>query len=704
MGLKQDIVIVNEFSTKTANGGTRGGSPGAYVMRYMARKGATEDLTPVRLQDNDLYVTRYMARAEATEAFDSVSRIKDGMREAQGLGGVAFGATGRYDDGDISMSDRKVRAVSKDIQEQFEQGKTVMKTVISFDHEYLRRTGVIDEDFELEKAGDYRGNIDQMRLRQAIMHGMARMSRRRDDLEWVGVIQVDTKHVHCHLCMVDKGRGRLTEDGAQRGKLDEADLRSLRRGIDLAMDDMHPVKMMSSSVTYDRRNARCFIKRYTHETMAAHGLPQFLLACLPADKRKWRATSNAKDMQKPNSIVREYVEQVLAEPESGFAEARRDIARYADERAVREGLSDGERRQLIDDGEERVVTDCMNAVYQVLSGVPDERRRVWTPLMDAMAMAYEDMAVERKDDPMVEFGFRLRSYSSRLSHHRKERHKYREAVKAYEEARDSDEGVAADSTALYDFYKVEEEYNAMLMAKYQHFLSFLPGDGEYSDEFEQLLDYRDRMRRLRLLYEDPSCQRMTSQAAEDYGLRVYNMRGGSLVRDNPQVLERRLEAMGATYARMEDDFRAHVADRGLSVESDEMGVRLSVKNPYDFDDVKALDLHHLGYDFTYDFRISKHNADDFIEMANRRYAAYQGAVDYLDRSGQGQFIRSFEGRDITLMKDMADRMGTSQMFHSVISGGAGGRGRSSRTIRLDDNYARDIEVMVRATVQSVQFD
>ena len=51
MGLKQSVVIVNEYTIKTGDkGGTRGGTPGDYVLRYMARVGATEDITPTKLQ------------------------------------------------------------------------------------------------------------------------------------------------------------------------------------------------------------------------------------------------------------------------------------------------------------------------------------------------------------------------------------------------------------------------------------------------------------------------------------------------------------------------------------------------------------------------------------------------------------------------------------------------------------------------------
>lgn len=40
MGLKQSIVVKNQFTVKTGDsGGRRGTTPGRYVTRYMARKG-----------------------------------------------------------------------------------------------------------------------------------------------------------------------------------------------------------------------------------------------------------------------------------------------------------------------------------------------------------------------------------------------------------------------------------------------------------------------------------------------------------------------------------------------------------------------------------------------------------------------------------------------------------------------------------------
>ena len=61
MSLKQSIVVVNEYTIKNSKGGSRGGTPGDYVLRYMARDKAVEDLTPVRY-DNENYNAIYGER------------------------------------------------------------------------------------------------------------------------------------------------------------------------------------------------------------------------------------------------------------------------------------------------------------------------------------------------------------------------------------------------------------------------------------------------------------------------------------------------------------------------------------------------------------------------------------------------------------------------------------------------------------------
>jgi hypothetical protein len=696
MGLKQSVVVVNEFTTKTANGGTRGGTPGDYVLRYMARDGATEDLTPVR-KDTENFIMRYMARKEAVDVARSVPELKEDMRDIQGDGGIAFGY------GEVSLSHKKLKKASKDIQKNFDNGKTVLKTVLSFDESYLRQYGIIQPDFEFENEGDYRGNIDQLKLRMAIMNGMEKLSRHYDDLQYIGVIQVDTKHVHCHLAMVDRGVGTIMPDGTQRGKLTDKEKQDIRRGIDSYLDESQSVKMMAANVDYDKRNTLCYIKKFTHKAMDNRGFGQFLLACLPEDRNLWRAGSNRKEMRKPNAIVREYVTELLKQPDSGYNEAMQKVGMYAQSRMKREDLTGREYRKLVSEGRNRIIEEGMNCVYSVLKQVPDEEMNLRTPMLEIMAAPYEDIANEAEDDPIIEFGFKLRSYKTRLDHHKKERHKYHDAVEDYKQ-REARGETSEASKPLFDYLKEEEEYNAKLMAKYQHFLNFIPPTEEYQQGFDELMEYDERIMNLSRMRRDSSMTRMKSDNAERYGRKVYGIEGGSYMVTMPQVLDNRLDAMRTRYDEMRDAYKIKLADYGMVLGDDN---EIKKELPYEFDDVKALDIHHLMYDFPYDFRISTRNVDQFVRAADARYEKFQKAKAYLVGSGQEETLESFPVADIELQKSTADRFREDTTFHTQRSLTPEER-KATRTVTLDyDFYVRqeeEIKNIIKETINDLQYE
>ena len=693
MSLKTDIVVVNEFTYKLPDGsGTRGATPGDYITGYMAREGAGEAVTPVKLFDADDYIVRYMARDEATEFASDVPELKMAMKDAQKWGGQAFGY------GCLSLSNEALVAASKDIQHQFDIGKTVFKTVVSFDPDYLLDTGVVEDGFVFTKRGDYRGHVDQMKLRSAIDNGVRRLSEGYDDLRYIGVIQVDTAHVHCHLCMVDAGIGNLRADGLQRGKLSEQSINKLRRGIDMALDEAQLVRHMSADVSHDKRNALCFIKKFTHQAMDQNGLSQFLLSCLPEDESLWRAGTNRKEMRKPNAIVREYVTDVLAQPGSGYQDALKSIVSYAKSRQEREGLSNKERRKLYEDGREMIIRDCMNGVYGVLKQIPKEERTVRTPMLDVMSTDYEELAsrVVSGSDDMIEFGFRLRSYSSRLDKHKQEKKKYHEAVIAYEETANKDPAAAP----LLAFFEFEEEYNAMLMCKYQYFLDFLPPEEDYKEDFDGLIDYRQKMRNLDTMRRDPSMMRMQPQNAEEYGFKVYGQHGGAFVRDSPEILTSRFERMGEVYQKKQDAFKDKLAERGMSLVSENGSLKVSRQKPYSFDDVKALDIHHLSFDFPQDVLVSKVNVDRFVEVTKQRSELYDGAKQYLIATGQEDALKTLPGRDIHRMKEVAEKMDFESVLKRVKPADLGTTKRSA-TYTLDKDLSRDITVAIKAAVESI---
>lgn len=715
MGLKQSIVVVNEYTVKSRSSGkaSRGATPGDYVTRYMARELATETLAPIRRQRTDDFIMRYMAREAATEVAHSSREIKQRMSKAQGNGGVSFGY------GSVSLSDQELRDASKDIQKHFDNGSTVLKTVLSFDQEYLREHGLIPKDFQCEQRGDYRGQLDQMKLRMAVMHGLDRMNRAQyDDLRYVAVIQVDTEHVHCHLAMVDAGEGRLAKDGTQRGKIDDAGKSLMRRGIDSWLDEQQKVAHLSSAVGYERRNVVSFVKKWAHQQMVKEATPQFLLACLPQDRRMWRAGTNRTEMRKPNMILREMIQERLAEPGSPMSQVMDEIHQYADTRREKEGLSPGQWATLVDDGREKVVESCMNGVYTMLRSMPQDLLTERTPMLDAMSLDYDEMAQRAHDgdeDEMVDFGFRLRSFSSRLDHHREQREQYHQQARQWESADDA--GLAAvRSRALYELYLEEEEYHAMCAAKYQSFLRFAPPTDQWYDQWNEVAEYGEKLAGLQMMRGDQSLARMKNgDEAEMRGQEIYGQYGGHFLTEGAagkKILDSRLARMRETYEKKVSDLKVEMASQGLNLqlERDEDTGKdeavITAGPEYEFEDVKALDLHHMGYDFSQDVPVGELSLRAFTERARTRRQHLDEAREYLEDTEQLDAVMGLPIADISAMEALALQLEAEQV--AVLPSRLAELNRErervarSRTVRLSVRLDDDLgETMARSAQETV---
>ncbi|WP_159401683.1 relaxase MobL [Streptomyces sp. NRRL F-5053] len=674
MGLEQDIVCVNEFSVPLPGGkGSRGSTPGDYVTRYMVRDGATETLAPIQRLRTDSFLQRYTARESAVgHAGVTSSAVKREMKQAQRDGGVAFGY------GSVSLSDEQLRAASQDIQHGFDRGKTVLKTVLSFDEGYLQRRGIVSEDFHCQNRGDYRGHIDQMKLRMAIMHGLDRMSSGTsgfDDFRYVATIQVDTEHVHCHIAGYDAGKGALAADGTQRGKLLGRHRSRLRRGIDAWLDEKQKVARLTSAVGYERRNVTLFIKRWAYERVKNESLPQFLLACLPADRSLWQAGSNDPRIRKASQLVAALVGEQLERAGSPMPEAMEQVVAYATRRREAEGLSADEWQHLVDGGRAQITERAVNGVYQVLRTMPADELTVHTPMLEVMGMDHTHMATlsadrqraGRKDD-LVSFGFRLRSCASRLAHHTDQTVAYRDLTRQWERAKKT-EAAADASRPLYDFYRFEEDYHQRVMSKYQYFLPFLADPGLWHERKRQTADHGRRLLALMALRQDISLQRMTSAAqAEQLGRDIYGSSGGRYMAEGDSglaVLDARITAMQQAYAQQIDELRADLASSGLVLTlggsdtqepvaaSDSRAVTSDLKitpgAAHAFHEVKALDLHHLGYDFATDVAVDAAAAQAFISVAADRRRHLLAAMEYLDGTGQPEAIRDLPVNDVAAM-------------------------------------------------------
>lgn len=719
VSLKQDIIIVNEYTVPLPGGkGSRGGTPGEYITRYMARDLATETVAPIRRGRQDDFIQRYMARESATEAVEVRDRgtLKRRMGKAQGLGGVAFGY------GSVSLSDEALKAASADVQGFFDAGHTVMKTVLSFDQEYLRKHGLIPEDFVSTRKGDYRGHVDQMKLRMAIMSGLGRMGRAMyDELRYVGVIQVDTEHVHCHLSMVDAGRGRLADDGTQKGKINDRAKSFLRRGIDGWLDEKQTVRHLSSAVGYERRNVTSFVKRWAHKQMLRESLPQFLMACLPEDRRLWRLDTNRAEMRKPNRLVKEMVEEILQSSDSPMPDAMAKVMDYATQRRENEGLSVEQWQKLVDRGREMVVERGVNGVYAALRQLPDDALQVRTPMLDAMGMDYEEMAARAQlsapgeEDDLVGFGFRLRSYSSRMEHHASKREEYHEKARQWEAADAAGAAVVA-SRALYEFYLEEEEYHAKVSAKYRHFLPFAPDTAPWYDRWKEVAEYGERLLSLESMTKDASLKRMKdADEAERIGRDVYGQAGGALVSlgdaDSKKRLSARAGRMRTSYRSRIEDLRAELAGQGLILSLDqgedetqlpEAVIEQGAEHP--FEQVKALDLHQMRYDFSTDVEVGPRARRAFLDASAKRSQALDEALLYLETSDQAESAQDLPIAEIDAMETMAASVTDAHPYLiSEVSKLARQRQalRRSRTVRLGEDVAERVQARVVAETEDV---
>lgn len=466
--LKKSIVIVNEFTTKTAGGGSRGATPGRYVTRYMARDGATEPI--------DKYVQSYMTRQSATEAINSVT---DGSISP--IDGVAFG------DGNISLNAKQLKQKSDTIQNAFDNGKTVLKTVLSFETEYLKEKGVLPADFEMTGRGAARGHLDQQKLRMAIMKGISRMSF--DNPCYVGVLQVDTAHIHCHLAIADLGTGSLKDNGQQKGMISDKDKRKLRQGIECVLDEYQTSKQ--ACATYETAE-KLAIKATMMHAFAEEGFTQAFIAALPENKSVWRANTNRKDMRLANTLLHDFTKAVLTSSNA-----------YESAKTYAEHLSQdkSEYEAIYDSYAERMTIKCMNAVYTKLKSSKLELEPA-TPFMTG--------AVTGKG---CQFGASLRRYqSARIAH--------KNRAKLWNATAETD-----DDEKIRELAESERRYHIQCMLKY---VMLLPINEPMPSNIE-LMKAQNVYYSTKQMGYDPDFLSLSPEEAEELGLSRYGVSNGSLV-------------------------------------------------------------------------------------------------------------------------------------------------------------------------------
>jgi hypothetical protein len=733
MGLKQDIVVRSEYTNnaRSAPGkGSRGASPGQYVMRYMAREDATEVLAPVRQAagaelavitpfDGEGYdgagFMRYIARSEATEqlkgkqdedlqdadAFGSPLVLKHKFRSIDKQSGRAFGTHG------LSLSHRDLEASSESIQEAFDAGHSVQKIIVSFTEDYLRDTGVLDPSFKHKGRGSYKGHIDQLKLRQAITEGVSRMTKagRFSEPEWVGTIQLDTSHVHAHIALVDKtfSESRMRDDGADRGKINEREKKMFRKGVHFTLEDMKDLKSFHKQASLERQNVVAFVKDYAYSTLNENTPIQLLMAALPKDRRQWRYKTNRSSMKHPNDMARAIVERVFETnpDESGYQAAMTAVREYADESASKNKLTKEERQVLVDEGRDRIVERSVNGLYKSLKKIDPSMLRVRTAMTDIQSSSDEELQQALKSTnpggfDAAAFTLRVRGYNKRQDIHTESaRNHYGMAVE-YDAAKG--QGLVDDTAHVMRlYYEEEQRYHMGLADKYRRFMSFHhPKDRENVKALRPV--FEDLTERFQMIQSDEAETGITlHEDRESYkrDLRDYTFRcfenGVASLKEWEAIMDYDTES-GSINTRFVLPVRPKTREENL--------------NDSHFHQVKAWDVHHLGLDYYNhpDARIDSTNAMRFADAWQGRKQRADAARMYVTATGQMLPALDHSESDIKSMEAVVEKAVKEGLIQTVtiddLTQLDEGDRRQLYTIPLDRSV--DMAKQVRTTLEHIE--
>lgn len=769
MGLKQSIIVKNQYTHNNVNTpgkGSRGGTPGNYVLQYMARLEATEVLSPASFYDPETplydYSTRYMLREEATEALKddslvnvSVEKLKQDFRDIDALTGRAFGNRG------ASLSDQTVRDSSTKIQKAFDEGHAVQKIILSFDEEFLKENGVVDKDYQHNGRGSYKGHVDQLKLRLAVINGVDKMTKlgQYADPEWVGVIQLDTNHIHAHIALVDKdfSPSRMVDDTHDKGKLTQREINKMRRGIQSGLNDMKTIKSFQQSAAIERRNVISFVKDYSFDQAKDHGRMQVILAALPEKKHHWRYRTNRRDMKRANELATNYVTQLFEdEPvKSGYLSAIQAVERYAKERQSNEDLTPNEQTKLIKNGKELIVERSVNGLYQSLKGFDKNTLPIQTATID-MQSASQDQLLSQIDkhhsepvsDEGVDFdpaGFelRVRGYGKRLNHHAGKSQEYKMLIHTFDET-NAVSPVAPEAFMLRRFYEEELQWNMGLTDKYRSFFTLNGRDDRLAKEkhvpsYEALLErYTNLTKQSAFLtdvdegtaltdwpdltddfslnhvfaYSDSINAHIKEKYGVDQGSRVYS----SFYREG---LEDELDNDKALYVEDLREYTFNCFVDGVSTQQNWMDLQPPHRDvssreyeynvnhkatvfqppklpqtrdegisPRHFDNVKALDIHHLNVDYygKEDRSIKDRFKDIFTETMRWREYFVKQAKEFLHKTNQRFRAQALDDviEDVSDMRDCAVKLVQDGLIPTIDPVQIDGSDkRNTKTIRLD---------------------
>lgn len=246
----------------------------------------------------------YMDRAETHDKVNAFEKYQDYMSNEEK-------STGLFTSSKDSLNDKDKEYFKEEFKKSQESGSILWQDVISFDNDWLKESGVLENK-----------NIDNKQIQDATRSAVQDMLKKEgmiDSAIWTGAIHYNTDNIHVHVAIVQ------TKNFKERGKRKQASIDSMKSKVANKITDRsrHNEKLnefiRERVITSKRDDPFLSLK---NQVMNRELLRQFkkIHKQLPDNKRMWRYNMNAIQEVRPeiDKLTTLYIEKNFKEEFKDF--------------------------------------------------------------------------------------------------------------------------------------------------------------------------------------------------------------------------------------------------------------------------------------------------------------------------------------------------------------------------------------------------
>ena len=227
----------------------------------------------------------------------------------------------------------------------------------------------------------------------------------------------------------------------------------------------------------------------------------------------------------------------------------------------------------------------------------------------------------------------------------------------------------------------------------------------YQKYLKRMREFRKRLEKMRQMQLDSNFKHMRGRSAEQYGEKMYGIRGGSVLANSSYRYGRIVDQNTLIYEQMQDTAKIVLTENNKSLSYDKNGDAVSQnKLPYKFKDVRYYDLHKAINDDD-NVKLSQGMIKRFNKLAQNRKAMYLKAADYAMRTNQPELLRLMDDTDIKAMADTADRlMQNNQPEPKKRNSNNNVELPKKKTVSLDNNLTDQMQKQIINTINTLEID